>query len=179
MTVPAHVVAAELRRQLPDLTDPRRLHKLLYYCQGYHLAWFGQPLFEERISAWDQGPVVGALWNNEKYGREPASYSQELDTAVLNTVGFVISRYGSMSVDELIARTHGERPWAEADKDREPGTSVRIRPDTMTEFFRAEIGEPGIEADALHVFLAEAAKRRDEPREVDDMDELRRFIATV
>jgi uncharacterized phage-associated protein len=39
----------------------KKLHKLLYYCQGHHLATFGLPLFDESISAWDMGPVVGTL----------------------------------------------------------------------------------------------------------------------
>jgi uncharacterized phage-associated protein len=28
-----------------------RLQKLLYYCQGWHLAWYGRPLFEDRVEA--------------------------------------------------------------------------------------------------------------------------------
>lgn len=38
-----------------------KLQKLVYYCQGWHLAWDGEPLFDERIEAWASGPVVPAL----------------------------------------------------------------------------------------------------------------------
>ncbi|WP_425453428.1 Panacea domain-containing protein [Thermomonospora umbrina] len=48
-----------------------KLHKLLYFCQGHHVADLGEPLFGESISAWDHGPVVGTLWHQEKHGDTP------------------------------------------------------------------------------------------------------------
>ncbi len=54
----ARDVAAAIRRRLPAV-GARKLHKLLYYAQGHHLAAFGQQLFVQSISAWDMGPVVG------------------------------------------------------------------------------------------------------------------------
>jgi uncharacterized phage-associated protein len=65
MAVPARAIAAALRERLPDIGSVK-LHKLLYYCQGHHLATFGEPLFSETISARDMGPVVGTLWREEK-----------------------------------------------------------------------------------------------------------------
>ena len=64
-SVSARDVAAVLRDRLPGL-GTTKLHKLLYYCQGHHLAAFGEPLFAETISAWDNGPVVGTVWRAEK-----------------------------------------------------------------------------------------------------------------
>ncbi|WP_297741448.1 Panacea domain-containing protein [uncultured Tessaracoccus sp.] len=32
--------------------------KLLYYVQGWSLAWDGVPMFKDRIEAWKMGPVV-------------------------------------------------------------------------------------------------------------------------
>jgi uncharacterized phage-associated protein len=72
MTVSAHDVAAALRERLPGL-GVKKLHKLLYYCQGHHLAVFEEPLFRETISAWDMGPVVGTLWKQERLGQTPAA----------------------------------------------------------------------------------------------------------
>jgi hypothetical protein len=68
------------------------LHKLLYYCQGHHLAATGEPLFSETISAWDMGPVVGTLWFTEK-DRGPSPTTTELTESQLNTVSYVLSRY--------------------------------------------------------------------------------------
>jgi uncharacterized phage-associated protein len=39
-----------------------KLQKLLYYAQGWHLAFFDVPLFEDPIEAWRHGPVVGSLY---------------------------------------------------------------------------------------------------------------------
>jgi uncharacterized phage-associated protein len=99
MTVSAHDVSAELRRRLPSV-DTKKLHKLLYYCQGHHLAVVGEPLFTEPVAAWDMGPVVERLWRDERYGLEPPPAS-ELDEAGLNTVGYVLSRYGAPSPDVI------------------------------------------------------------------------------
>lgn len=52
MTVPVAVVAAEIRKRLPGIDD-RKLHALLYYCQGHHLAHTGEPMFPETIHAVD------------------------------------------------------------------------------------------------------------------------------
>src|SRR4051812_11408513 len=83
----AHDVAAEIRRRLPGVPT-KRLHKLLYYCQGHHLATFGEPLFSETISAWDMGPVVGQLWYAESQQGGPLNDGlHDLDEGELNTVG--------------------------------------------------------------------------------------------
>ncbi len=41
-----------------------KLHKLLYYVQAWHLAFYGEPLFEGKFQAWIHGPV-----NKEIYRR--------------------------------------------------------------------------------------------------------------
>lgn len=88
-------VAMELRRRLPGV-GVKKLHKLLYYCQGHHLADVGRPLFAESIAAWDIGPVVGKLWKSEQAG-PPATNVRALDDAALNTIGYVVSRYGALT----------------------------------------------------------------------------------
>ena len=40
-----------------------KLQKLLYYQQGYHLAVFGTPLFDEQVEAWMYGPVVPCVYD--------------------------------------------------------------------------------------------------------------------
>ena len=108
-TIQAQQVAAELRRRLPGV-GVKKLHKLLYYCQGHHLATFDEPLFIESISAWDIGPVVGQLWKSEK-DHGIAIEDAVLDEAVLNTVGYVVSRYGALTGRDLERLTHSEDPW--------------------------------------------------------------------
>jgi uncharacterized phage-associated protein len=135
MTVSAHDVAAALRLRLPGVPT-KKLHKLLYYCQGHHLAHSGGPLFAETISAWDMGPVVGQLWRAERdVGEQPARAL--LDESELNTIGYVISRYGGLTGLDLEHLTHAEDPWRLADRDRRAGESVRIEREWMRDYFRA------------------------------------------
>jgi uncharacterized phage-associated protein len=133
MTVSAHDVAAVLRARLPGL-GAKKLHKLLYYCQGHHLAAFDEPLFGETISAWDMGPVVGVLWHHEKSADVPTRHAV-LTEAQLNTVGYVLSRYGGLSGLDLETLTHNETPWQRADQSRGPRESARIEQEWIREYF--------------------------------------------
>ena len=56
--LPAATVAAALRARLTPAPGDVKLHKLLYYAQGWHLARTGRPLFPEAVEAWTDGPVV-------------------------------------------------------------------------------------------------------------------------
>lgn len=174
VTVSAYDVAAALRARRPGLPSVK-LHKLLYYCQGHHLAAFGEPLFSEPVSAWDMGPVVGSLWRAEKDGERRAA--RELGEAALNTVGYVLSRYGGLSGQDLIRLTHCEEPWRLADVGRRPGTSRRIENTWIEEFFResgnaADDDEIVLDAAAVGEWLADAEARLELPSRPDLPGEL-------
>jgi uncharacterized phage-associated protein len=138
--VSAHDIAAELRRRLPGIGTVK-LHKLLYYCQGRHLADLGKPLFAEPISAWDMGPVVGELWRAEKDGAEPPPRTA-LSEGELNTIGYVVSRYGALTGNDLKHLTHAELPWLRANERRPTGGRVRIEPEWLADYFRNEPPDP-------------------------------------
>jgi uncharacterized phage-associated protein len=180
--VSAHDVGSVLRERLPGLPT-KKLHKLLYYCQGHHLAAFDEPLFAETISAWDMGPVVGTLWYREANG-EDAPPPSELNEAQLNTIGYVLSRYGALTGADLERLTHSELPWRDADQRRHPGESVRIAPEALRAFFRSD-GAPDspassgllLDSDAVHEWLKDAERRRDEPRTPDTVAALQARLA--
>lgn len=135
MLVSAHDVADELRRRLGDIGTVK-LHKLLYYVQGWHIARTGGPVFEESIKAWANGPVVADLWADEKHGRgRPARAN--LDPSSLATIEFVIERYGEFSGAELIRLTHGEDPWRELSESDDPAISAdsEITTDALADWF--------------------------------------------
>ena len=46
-----------------DLISNLKLQKLVYYAQGFHLAISGEPLFDEKIMAWEHGPVIPQLYH--------------------------------------------------------------------------------------------------------------------
>jgi uncharacterized phage-associated protein len=176
MPLSAGDVAAALRDRLPGLAT-KKLHKLLYYCQGHHLATFDEPLFSETISAWDMGPVVGSLWHAEKQGNV-ARVRREMDEAQLNTVGYVLSRYGALTGQDLENLTHSEEPWKLADSGRRPGESARIKLEWIRQYFktsgRAGNDEDDVVLDSAVVtqWLQGAAQRREAPGRPDSREEL-------
>ena len=174
--VSAHDVADELRRQVPGV-PVKKLHKLLYYCQGHHLAHFGEPLFTESVMAWDMGPVVAQLWKAEMDGRL-ALAGQPLDPGQLNTIGYVVSRYGRLTGHDLELLSHAEEPWRQADATRPTGGTIRIDLDALRAFFSAEGGPdpelPWPEADQIARLAVGAEHRRMAMPVADDLSELQR-----
>ncbi len=135
----AHDVADELRRRLPGV-GTLKLHKLLYYAAGWHLAWVGDELFDEPVEAWVNGPVVARLWADEKHGRQRPP-RQGLTDRQVATIDYVVARYGALSGSELIEKTHQEDPWralSQADPPIEAGGSARISPESMRAWFEAD-----------------------------------------
>lgn len=57
----AHDVAAYILRKKGEMTA-MKLQKLVYYSQAWSLVWDEEPLFEEEIQAWVNGPVIPALY---------------------------------------------------------------------------------------------------------------------
>lgn len=174
MTVHASDVAAEIRRRVPGV-GVKKLHKLLYYCQGHHLAGFGSPIFGESVSAWDMGPVVGRLWWAEKSAGETTDGAVPVDEGVLNTIGYVISRYGRLSARDLEHMTHAEDPWRRANENREPGGSEKISNEWILDYFKSDIDDesPWIDRHARREFLAAAEGRQKQPMSVDSVDGIR------
>ena len=167
--VTAHAIAAELQARRPGL-GKLALHKLLYYCQGHHLATFDRPLFDEAISAWDHGPVVGEVWYAQNRGTKPPA-SPELGEAQLNTIGYVLSRYGGLSGQDLMHLTHSEDPWRLANASRKPGTSNRIEQSWIRQYFLADRDDQDdvvLDTAQVEALLSDAASRRDIPGRPDD-----------
>ena len=100
-----------------DLTSNLKLQKLLYYAQGISLALRDAPLFEERIEAWEHGPVCPPVYGEYKthgsnaipapVGFDPASVPLD-DRQVMNEVHTV---YGQFSAWRLREMTHDEPPY--------------------------------------------------------------------
>ncbi len=109
MIAPVTAVAQEIRSRKQGIGQAK-LHKLLYYVQGYHLAWEGRPAFAEEIEAWRMGPVIARLWRAEKRGLTSDSHEPLPDT-VRNTVTNVLVRFGDQTGAALIKATHAEDPW--------------------------------------------------------------------
>lgn len=101
VTTNAHAVSAALRQRRLGL-GASRLNSLLYMCQGHHLGDLGEPLFVEPLFAVAGGAVV-----EDFAGGDP----EELVGEHLNTVGYVISRYGNLSAGDLRTLVRSSDPW--------------------------------------------------------------------
>lgn len=138
----ADQIAELIVDRFPGLTA-MQLQKLLYYSQAWHLAITDQPLFEEPVQAWADGPVVYDVWRARKSypSRLPHEHAPvELGVVSAGVVELVCDRYGNMSGDELSRLTHSEKPWLEA-RDGVPAGSRARKPishESMADFYRQQ-----------------------------------------
>jgi uncharacterized phage-associated protein len=122
-----------------DVVTNMKLQKLLYYHQGYHLGYFGTPLFEDKIEAWMYGPVVPTAYNHYKsFGGNPLDYDEnviELSDKEEMLFKEVMRVYGDYSAIGLMNLTHKEKPW----KETAIGMGNVISTKSMEEFFKKKI----------------------------------------
>lgn len=118
-----------------------KLQKLLYYQQGFHLAFFGTPLFGDAVEAWMYGPVVPSVYN--EYSSYGSSTLPEVDSVITLTdeeeelFNEVYDSYRDFSAIGLMNRTHKEKPWASV-SPHDRGTV--ISQESMRDFFLTQIG---------------------------------------
>jgi uncharacterized phage-associated protein len=102
-----------------------KLQKLAYYSQAWSLVWEDRPIFEDRIEAWANGPVVPSLYEFHRGRFEVSKLTkgnpEALDPADKSTVDSVLSFYGDKSSQWLSDLTHSEEPWLDARRGLAPG----------------------------------------------------------
>jgi uncharacterized phage-associated protein len=174
MTASAQDIASALRQRLPDI-GVKKLHKLLYYAQGHHLAAFGRPLFSESIRAWDMGSIVAELWRDEDR-KAPRPEPHDLGEAELNTVGYVASQCGRLTGSQLERLTHTEQPWQAGDARRKVGDSDRVELEWIRRHFIAEAAGDEEDSEGLDPSVISASlsgtQLRDRPGQPDDVGAL-------
>lgn len=116
-----------------------KLQKLLYYMQGFHLAFFGTPFFEDSIEAWTYGPVVPVVFQEfKKYKKRDINPENYKDSLVLTTdeqqmFDMVFLEYNKFSAVALMNMTHTEGPW----KGHDIGDVITN--DELRDFFLTQI----------------------------------------
>ncbi|MCU6481314.1 Panacea domain-containing protein [Arthrobacter sp. A2-55] len=158
--VSVHDVAASLiSRARYGVLGSMALHKLAYYCQGWHLAWHGEPLFHDPVEARFRGMAIPALFPDSE-GRPtldswPAGNSGALTASQNETVRAVFAAYGG-----VVGRTMGEwqrneAPWLMAHARATAETPYpEVRHDEMRAFFRAREDAPATATDYANRFMA-------------------------
>lgn len=123
-----------------DLMSNMKLQKMLYYEQGYHLAVFRTPLFEEDIEAWMYGPVVPSVYEHFKQhgsgGINPETDKEiHLSNEEEDLFNEVFDAYMDFSAYGLMRKTHEENPW----RKTPTGPGNVITHDTMVKFFETKL----------------------------------------
>jgi len=122
---------------------PKKLQKILFYAQAWHLVKKGEPLFpDSEFQAWSHGPVNHLVYDSYRmFGYHPIAISnleqpflEEDDKKYLNTIWEI---YGYYNADQLEGLTHNEKPWKRARKnlpDNAPSNEV-ITVKSMTDYY--------------------------------------------
>lgn len=134
--------------------DPMALQKLVYFAHGWHLAVFNQPLIQQRVEAWDYGPVIRDIYREFKeFGKSPITRKAnrwELDDfgevnldriksvepqfvatpetsqtkALLDRVWDVYKRFSGVQLSNL---THTDKsPWCQTREENPAGAPGRV-----------------------------------------------------
>jgi len=100
-----------------DLISNLKVQKLLYYAQGFHLAEFKEPFFNEDLIAWQYGPVVTDVYHNFKeYGSNPIPIFPDFTFDIFNAPQLELLKevnqvFGQFSAIKLMNMTHNEPPY--------------------------------------------------------------------
>ena len=126
-----------------------KLQKLLYYTQAWTLVWDDEPLFNERIEAWLNGPVVPDLYyiHRGKFSLKAENLSEGNEDNLTNnqkkSIDIVLKDYGAKSSQWLSELTHLEDPWKEARKGLLPNVrgNHEITLASMAEYYTSILPE--------------------------------------
>lgn len=110
-----------------DSMTPKKLQKLCYYAQAWHMTLYDKPLFNDEFEAWIHGPVCSNLYQEYKhYAWKQIDKHEEVPSMLLqNEVALdhikqIYRIYGQMDGDQLEMLTHSERPWQNSRKGLKP-----------------------------------------------------------
>jgi uncharacterized phage-associated protein len=136
----ANYFLAQTDEDAGDLLSNLKLQKLLYYAQGFHLAMYDTPLFEESIEAWAHGLVVPDCYHNHKqFGSGGIPRPEDLDFSIYHEdtrdlLDEVYRVFGQFSAWKLRNMTHDEPPWKDASE-----TASIITHESMREYFKTQL----------------------------------------
>lgn len=118
-----------------------KLQKLVYYSQAWSLVWDEEPLFENEIQAWVNGPVVPDLYSQHRgcyvVSNLPVGKPDALSPNEKDTIDKVVDFYSQYNPQQLSDLTHMEAPWRDARKGLSEGQrgERQITLDSMLEYY--------------------------------------------
>ncbi|HET9947165.1 MAG TPA: type II toxin-antitoxin system antitoxin SocA domain-containing protein [Patescibacteria group bacterium] len=125
-----------------------KLQKILYYAQGWYLANFKKPLFNDRIEAWKYGPAIRVVYQEFKNNGNAVIQEniedweiKEIDKITKAFLDEVWNVYGKYSGSDLVSLTHSEIPYKEARDTIKEGdySDIEISTLSMQNFFSEKL----------------------------------------
>lgn len=165
-----------------------KLQKLVYYCQGYHLAQYNEPLIDADIKAWPHGPVVSSLYAEYRgFGKRDISvpsetnYLEQLSDKALQVIDFVMMELGRLGAWQLRNKSHQESPWlAHYDRDNDSVDFKTITHVELTEFFTVELSKKQDDCLAKHLDKVDLSSERISlPDEIKTEDDFYNWIQSL
>jgi uncharacterized phage-associated protein len=148
----AHIITHYINEK-GDTVSHKKLQKLLYYVEAWHLVNMGNSIVDEDFEAWVHGPVVPELYHQLKefgfndlkvVNDEHETVHKEIESIIqtnkltddqLDLIYSVLNKYSSLSSLELELLTHSETPWLEARKGYAPHQSCNNKINKQTMFY--------------------------------------------
>lgn len=137
----AYNIVNRIDTERGDSISNLKLQKLLYYFQGYHIALFDTKLFDEKIFAWNYGPVVREVYHEfSKFQSNHISLDNVKEVKLNEEQKYlfhqVMKEYGQYSAIKLLEMTHEESPWKTTFYSNPNG---EITSDLLKDFFKTQI----------------------------------------
>lgn len=117
-----------------------RLQKLLYFVQAQFLANTpdGRPCFQQRMEAWDFGPVVPEVYREYRYyGSSVIPPTKSTSTNITSSdqalIDNMLDHCANYSTSTLVDITHAQAPWQDAHRNL---FDDEITPDSIYRYFR-------------------------------------------
>lgn len=92
-----------------------KINKLLYICFGFYGATYGKFLFNDKIEAWQYGPVIPSVYHAFNNGYFDNNTDFLLKDKQKDSIDKVLSIYGTKAPFLLVDLTHQQNtPWSNA-----------------------------------------------------------------
>ncbi len=121
----------------------KKLQKLCYYAQAWHLALFQNELFTENFEAWVHGPVNKDLYQKYKengWNLIPQAGNINIALEISGFLERIWETYGEYDGHQLEALTRSEAPWinARVGLNTWQASNVSISGDDMANYYRGQ-----------------------------------------
>ena len=117
-----------------------KLQKLLYFAQAWHLVFYEESLFEDKIEAWIDGPTIAHIHKMFKKYRWCAIIEEvkqpNLSEKTVKHLKNVFDYYGKFTDYQLEKIIHNAEPWKKARGNTlDAPSSNSISEDSMKHFY--------------------------------------------